>query len=49
MQVYEYIDTAKGVGVILNRATGELVTILQRTDLTKLQSFVDNGTAQWLK
>ena len=47
--VYEYIDTSRGVGVILNRATGALETILQRTNLEKLESYVQNGTARWLK
>ena len=47
--VYEYIDTSRGVGVILNKATGALETILQRTNLEKLESYVQNGTARWLK
>lgn len=46
-EVYEYIQN--GTGVVLDRSTGELQTVLQRTDLTQLEEFVANGTAQWLK
>jgi hypothetical protein len=46
-KVYEYIQN--GIGVVRDAITGQLVTILERTDLSKLQSYVDNGTAKWLK
>ena len=48
-EVFEYI--ASGIGVVRDRTTGEVVTILSRdaAGLQKLQGFVDNGTAKWLK
>jgi hypothetical protein len=45
--VYEYIQG--NISVVRDRGTGELVTVLQRNDLSKLEEFVRNGTAQWLK
>ena len=47
--VYEYINTTEGIGVVRDRVTGELVTVLSRTDLSQLEAFVQNGTAEWLK
>jgi hypothetical protein len=48
-EVFEYIKD--GVGVVRDRVTGELISITNRSgvDLQKLQDFVDNGTAEWLK
>jgi hypothetical protein len=41
-----------GLELERDRATGELITVLSRTtreELQKLQDFVENGTAEWLK
>jgi len=46
MKVYEYVRN--GTGVVLNRETGELITVLQRNNLDVLNAFVENGTARWL-
>ena len=47
--VYEYISN--GIGVIRDAAIGELISVVSRgaADLQKLQNFVDNGTATWVK
>jgi len=47
MQVYEYVKD--GIGVVRDRVTGELITVLERTDLSKLDAFVQSGIAEWLK
>ncbi len=49
MRVIEYIQGE--VGVVRDAETGQVVTVLQRNadGLAKLQRFVNNGTAQWLK
>jgi hypothetical protein len=48
-QVFEYI--VGQVGIVRDRATGEVITVLQRDadGMRKLQQFVDNGTAIWIK
>jgi RHS repeat-associated protein len=48
--VYEYI--LNGIGVIRDRATGELISIVSRStnaEFQLLQEFVDIGTAEWIR
>lgn len=45
--VFEYIKD--GVGVVRDQSSGALHTVLERKNLSKLNSFVENGTASWLK
>lgn len=48
--VYEYI--LNGIGVIRDRASGELISIVSRStnaEFKPLQEFVDNGTAEWIR
>ncbi len=46
---YEYIKD--GIGVLRDQATGEVLTVLNRTgvDLDKVEKMIENGTAEWLK